>query len=42
MKKILMKICKFMFGTSKYQDLDWNRFEQMESKKTIREDNRYV
>ncbi len=42
MKRILVKICKFIFGTSKYQDLDWNRFEQMESKKTIREENRYV
>jgi len=42
MKRILVKICKFIFGTSKYQDLEWNRFEQMESKKTIREENRYV
>ncbi len=40
MKAMLVKICKFMFGTSKTQDLDWNRFEQLESKKTIREENR--
>jgi hypothetical protein len=42
MKTFVINILNFMFATSNYQDLDWNRFEQLESKKTIREENRHV
>ena len=33
--KQLKAILKFLFATSKYQDFDFERFEQLESRKTI-------
>ena len=38
----LSKLMNYLFATSKHSDLDFERFQQLESKKTIRKDQRHV
>ena len=42
MNQLLTKLLKYFFDTTKHSDLDFNRFQQLESKKTITKENRYV
>ena len=42
MNQLFTKLLKYFFDTTKHSDLDFNRFQQLESKKSIRKDRSYV